>query len=80
MKHLNSSLEQNMETENLLIIEARTEIFILRKENNIHHTCDHLYTNPQVKCSLDRLSTVMSRRIKQGQQATKCPWPSSTVN
>ena len=35
-------------------------------------TYNHLNTNSKVKCHADGLSTIMSWRIKQGKQPTKC--------
>ena len=41
-------------------------------------TCNHLNTNSKVKCPANGLSTIMSWRIKQGKQPTKCPRTSRT--
>ncbi|CBI38133.3 unnamed protein product, partial [Vitis vinifera] len=41
-------------------------------------TCNHLNTNSKVKCPVDGLNTIMSWRIKQGKQPTKCPRTSRT--
>ena len=41
-------------------------------------TCNHLNTNSKVKCPAEGHSTIMSWRIKQGKQPTKCPRTSRT--
>ena len=43
-------------------------------------TCDHFNADSQMKCSLNGLCTVVTRRIKQRKKSYKFPWTTFTFN